>query len=170
MDQTLRFGAPRSARRRQESILLCVLAAMFAALGLFVGRNIGSAVLMASPVLFALIALGGALCAVRGYVLSDEFLTIRRLGWESQFALRELQQVAGDSEALLRAWRILSVGGLFSYTGIYWSRTLGRFRVYANDPARSVVLYFTHGKVVITPDDPQRFILRTRTILRNREL
>jgi hypothetical protein len=55
---------------------------------------------------------------------------------------------------------------LFSYTGFHWRKKLGFYRVYATDPDRAVVLRYPKRTIVITPHDPQAFIIRVRTLLK----
>jgi hypothetical protein len=69
-------------------------------------------------------------------------------------------------DALRGAWRVFGNGGLFSFTGEFWSRKLGRFRALATDPERAVVLRWPKRTIVITPHDPQQFIMRAGTLLK----
>jgi hypothetical protein len=49
--------------------------------------------------------------------------------------------------------------------GWFWNRRIGRFRAYATDPGRVVLLRYADGKnVVVTPDDVQHFIVRAKTL------
>ena len=57
-------------------------------------------------------------------------------------------------------------GGLFSITGRFWNRKLGRYRALATDPSRAIVLRYPKRTIVITPHDPQHFIMRARTFLK----
>jgi hypothetical protein len=42
---------------------------------------------------------------------------------------------------------------------------MGRFRAYATDPGRAVLLRYRDGrKVLVTPHDVQHFIVRVRTL------
>ena len=42
---------------------------------------------------------------------------------------------------------------------------MGRFRAYATDPGRAVLLRYREGrKVLVTPHDVQHFIVRVRTL------
>jgi hypothetical protein len=77
-----------------------------------------------------------------------------------------LQSVEGKAEILARAFRLFANAGVFGYAGIYWSFELKTFRVYATDPSRAVLLRYRHKKIVITPHDPQHFIVRARTFLK----
>jgi Bacterial PH domain len=62
------------------------------------------------------------------------------------------------------AW-ILGNGGAYSFSGEFWNRRLGRYRALATDPDRAVVLRYPKRTIVITPHDPQQFIMRARTLL-----
>jgi hypothetical protein len=69
---------------------------------------------------------------------------------------------------MARSLRLFGNGGLLSYSGYFWNRKTGRYRAFATDPSRAVVLSYRKRKIIITPDDPQRFIVRLRTQLKNR--
>lgn len=103
---------------------------------------------------------------VRGYVLTEEALVVKRSGWSTRLLLRDLQSVAGDAEAMRGSLRLWANGGLFSFTGEFWNRRLGRYRALATDPQRAVVLRYPRRTIVITPHDPQHFIMRARTLLK----
>ena len=61
--------------------------------------------------------------------------------------------------------RLFGNGGLFGITGWFWNRRFGRFRAYATDPGRVVLLRYRDGrKIVVTPHDVQQFIVRVRTL------
>jgi hypothetical protein len=62
--------------------------------------------------------------------------------------------------------RVLANGGVFSFTGRFWNRKLGWYRAFATDPSRAVVLRYPKRTIVITPHDPQHFIMRARTLLK----
>ena len=100
----------------------------------------------------------GVLFLVRGYALAGQELEIERFGWVTRLSLVGLESVASDSQAFVGTSRVWGNGGLFALTGLYWNRRLGRFRAWATDPARSVVLKFADRTVVLTPDDPRRFV------------
>jgi hypothetical protein len=105
---------------------------------------------------------------VRGYVLTDKEIQVRRLGFVTHLPLDGLQSLSGDAEAMRGSLRLLGNGGLFSFTGEFWNRRLGRYRALATDPDRAVVLKYADRTVVITPHDPQQLIVRARTLLKQR--
>jgi hypothetical protein len=106
------------------------------------------------------------LSRVRGYVLTEDSITVRRGGWITRLPLTDLHSVSGDVEAMRSSIRLLGNAGLFSFTGEFWNRKLGRYRALATDPGRAVVLRYPKRTIVISPHDPQHFIMRTRTLLK----
>ena len=112
------------------------------------------------------VLLGAIPFMVRGYVLTESEIVVKRLGWNTRLSLSDLRSVAGDAEAMRGSLRLLGNGGLFSFSGEFWNRKLGRYRALATDPDRAVVLRYAKRVVVITPHDPQQFIMRARSILK----
>jgi Bacterial PH domain len=102
---------------------------------------------------------------VRGYILTEDAIEVRRLGWSTVLPLAGLSAVTGEPQALRGSLRLFGNGGLFGISGWFWNRRLGRFRAYATDPDRVVLLAYRDGrKVVVTPGDVQHFIVRVRTL------
>jgi Bacterial PH domain len=166
--QPIEFRAPWGKHLKTATVFSVVM------LGLVLGAGVYSslqgapwfavAVLFLTPALL----LGGALpFMVRGYVLTEEAIFVERLGWRTRLPLAGLQSAAGDVTAMHGAWRLFGNGGLFSFTGEFWSRRLGRFRALATDPDRAVVLRWPQRTIVITPHDPQHFIMRVGTLLQH---
>jgi len=120
----------------------------------------------AGMVAVPLVVLLGALpFMVRGYILTDEHIEVRRLGWRTVLPLAGLVAVSGEPDGLRGSVRLFGNGGLFGITGWFWNRRIGRFRAYATDPGRVVLLRYRDGrKVVLTPHDVQHFIVRLRTL------
>lgn len=113
-----------------------------------------------------LVVLFGALpFMVRGYVLTETQIEVRRVGWSTTLPLAGLVEVKGEPEGLRGSLRLFGNGGLFVISGWFWNRRIGRFRAYATDPSRVVLLRYRDGnKVVVTPHDVQNFIVRVRTL------
>jgi hypothetical protein len=104
------------------------------------------------------IVVGAALFSVRGYEVTNRSLYIRHLGWSSKIELTNLVDAKIDPQAIEKSSRVWGNGGLFSFTGSFRNSRLGTFQVYATDPDRAVVLRLPERTVVVTPDDPDRFI------------
>ncbi|MFC6632120.1 PH domain-containing protein [Microbulbifer taiwanensis] len=99
-----------------------------------------------------------ALFAIRGYRIEGDNLLILRPGWKTRFALGELIEVKSDPEAMRGSIRLFGNGGLFGYIGLYRNSGLGRYRVFATDMSKAVVLRFPERTLVVTPDRPQQFV------------
>ena len=113
----------------------------------------------------ALVLLSALPFMVRGYVLTEKQIEVRRLGWSTVLPLAGLVAVTGKPEGLRGSLRLFGNGGLFAFSGWFWNRRIGRFRAYATDPDRVVLLAYRDGrKVVVTPHDVQHFIVRVRTL------
>jgi hypothetical protein len=166
----LEFGAPWSRSLKTASIVSIILLALIAVVGTLglPARLWPARVLMVALPATALAI--GFVSVVSGYALSASELEVRRPLWSNSFPLTELLAVEGDPQAFKGALRLFGNGGLFSFTGYFWTRKLGLYRAFATDPQRAVVLKFARRTIVITPDDPLRFIVRARTHLANRNI
>jgi len=114
------------------------------------------------------VLLGSLPFMVRGYVLTETHLEVRRLGWRSLLPLADLVAVTGEPQGLRGSLRLFGNGGLFGISGWFWNRSIGRFRAYATDPDRAVLLRYRDGsKIVVTPHDVQHFLIKVRTLIKN---
>jgi hypothetical protein len=159
------FSAPwgRSLRVTTAVSLLVVLGAIAAA-ELVVPRQL-LPLRLAMAVVPALIVLSALPFMVRGYVLTDKDIEVRRLGWHKVLPLAGLVAVTGQPQGLRGSVRLFGNGGLFAVSGWFWNKRIGRFRAYVTDPTRAVLLRYRDGsQVVLTPHDVQHFIVRVRTL------
>ena len=107
--------------------------------------------------------LAAGLFMVRGYTVAGDAILVHRLGWSATVPLDGLESATVSPDAVRRASRTRGNGGFFSYTGRFRSRTLGSFRAFVTDHARTVVLRFRDRSegdqvVVMSPDDPDAFV------------
>lgn len=109
----------------------------------------------ALPMLVVVVA---AFFMVRGYAVTADEILVQRPLWNTRFERSRLQSASIDAEALRGSIRLFGNGGLFSFTGLFRSPKLGRYRAYVTDPARTVVLRFADRVVVISPADPEAFV------------
>jgi hypothetical protein len=56
------------------------------------------------------------------------------------------------------SWRTWGNGGMFAISGHFAGSGLGRYRAFVTDSSRTVVLETSRGIVVVSPDDPGRFV------------
>lgn len=161
----LEFGAPWSRSLKAASLLAVVMLTVIAAAAVFV---MPPRLLVARCAMLALpigVLASSFLGMVSGYTLTATQLEVQRPLWNTVFPLAQLLSVAGDQEVFKGAVRLFGNGGIFSFTGFFWKRGLGIYRAFATDPGRAVVLKFRRRIIVVTPDDPQHFIVRVRTHL-----
>jgi hypothetical protein len=121
----------------------------------------------AVPYVVLAIALGPVLFVVVGYEVDASELRVRRLLWKTTLRLKGVNHVWQDPEVIKGSLRVVGNGGLFSFSGIFWSRRLGRYRIFATDLKRCVVLVLTDRVVVVTPADPDAFIQHIRVLFPN---
>jgi hypothetical protein len=102
--------------------------------------------------------MGAALCAVRGYSLTPDAILIHRLFWKTRLSRQGLDSAEYQPGILRRSIRTFGNGGFFSFSGWYYNRALGAYRAFATDTHRAVVLRLGGKTIVLTPDDPEKFV------------
>ncbi len=99
-----------------------------------------------------------ALFLIRGYRLDDRGLHVERLLWADRLPLAGVRRAWPDPEAMSRSLRLFGNSGFVCIAGLFSNRKLGRYRAFATDPRRAVVLQSAERTVVVTPDEPLRFL------------
>ncbi len=163
---TIEFRAPWSRTVRATTVLSLVILALPMLAALFAPIQpplMAAIILIALPPLLVAAAFSAR---VRGYTLTEQGITVRRGMWNTRLPLVGLRSVTGDADAMSGSIRLFGNGGLFSISGRFWNRKLGWYRALATDPSRAVVLRYPDRTVVITPHDPQQFIMRAGTFIR----
>jgi hypothetical protein len=158
------FSAPWSGSVRRVTAASVAVLLLLMLMGLVMGSRppLWRVAMVGLPLAVLLAALP---FTVRGYVLTAGHIEVRRLGWSTVLPLAGLAAVTGEPEGLKGSVRLFGNGGMFGITGWFWNRRIGRFRAYATDPGRVVLLRYRDGrKVVLTPHDVQHFIVRLRTL------
>lgn len=152
------FAAPwgRSLKMTTTAAVIILLAVPFTGLlleremlrslgWLFVGIPLG-------------ILVGCGIFMVNGYVVEPGMVWVERLQWRTPVALAGLRRLEIIREDARPAWRLFGNGGLFAYVGWFANSRVGRYRAFATDFRRSVLLQYEDHRVVLTPDDPERFV------------
>jgi hypothetical protein len=155
-----RFRAPWSARLSAATpIGIAVLLGLPVAIA-FAPANGGAPTLLVAVIAvidLAVIATA-ALFLIRGYRLDGNGLHVERLLWADRIPLTGLRRAWPDPKATSKSLRLFGNSGFFCIAGLFTNRTLGRYRAFATDPARAVVLQSAERTVVVTPDQPLRFL------------
>lgn len=95
---------------------------------------------------------------IRGYVITDDAILIRRLFWNTRLDRAGLKSAAVVPRAMNKSLRTCGNGGGFSFTGWYWSKPLGFYRAFVTDQDRTVVLRFEKKRVVVSLGEPEDFV------------
>lgn len=157
MNQGAEFAAPWGMTLKVISIgASAVLCGVSGWVWLYASTPVFMRWLIPSLPLSVLVPCG--LFTVRGYVLAEGALHIRRLCWSTRLSLAGLRAVQAVPGAMRNSVRLFGNGGLFAFTGWFRNRTLGTYRAYVTDLNRLVVLRFEKRVVVISPDEPARFV------------
>jgi hypothetical protein len=80
------------------------------------------------------------------------------LFWTTRLDRNGLKSAEFVPKAMNKSLRTCGNGGGFSFTGWYWSKSLGFHRAFVTDLNRTVVLRFGTRTVVVSPDDPEDFV------------
>ena len=107
---------------------------------------------------FPLIAIVALLFVVTGYEVGPGELRIQRLLWSTRVGLDGMARAWADPKAMTCSIRIWGNGGLYSITGYFQNKTLGRFRAFVTDPKLSVVLALPRRVIVVSPAEPRAFL------------
>jgi hypothetical protein len=136
--------------------VLTVLAALVAVGGavlLALTREGGLVVLVGAPTLFVVLIAVPLAFSPSGYAVgAGELAVLRRAARPLLFPLAGL--AAARPTAMPRSTRLLGSGGLFGWWGRFANRSWGRFKAYATDRRRGVLLEWPGFKLFVSPEDP----------------
>lgn len=159
MSNGIAFKAPWDSSLIFSTILFSAILLGVVLIGLLVGEERSNFFwLLAMVVLPLAILVASALYGIRGYKLTSNTLYIQRFGWNSKIPLAQLINAESDPQAMENSLRTWGNGGLFGVTGWFRNNRLGSYQAYATDLQRSVVLRFPQRTIVLTPENPERFV------------
>jgi hypothetical protein len=161
-----RFEAPWSGRLSAATLIgIVVLLGLPVAIA-FVPANGAAPTLLVAGIAaldIAVIAISG-LFLIRGYRLDGGGLHVERLLWADRIPLAGLRRAWPDPQATAKSLRLFGNSGFFCIAGLFTNRKLGRYRAFATDPRRAVVLQLAERTVVVTPGEPLRFLAAVETL------
>lgn len=102
---------------------------------------------------------------IRSYTITHEGILIRRLWWNTVLPRDTLVSAEVVPNAMSKSLRTCGNGGLFSFTGFYWSKQIGHYKAYVNDLNRTVVVRTKKRTAVLSPDDPQAFAAAVNALI-----
>ena len=101
---------------------------------------------------------------VSGYEVDRQNIRIRRLLWSTEFPMLGLSRIWHDPQAMRKSLRVWGNGGLYSISGLYQSKGLGRYRAFVTDPESAVVLVLGNRTIVVSPENPSAFVDYVRNL------
>ena len=126
-------------------------------------HQFGLAVALIPPALLV----GSLFFMVTGYAVEGTELYVKRLLSSTSISLQGLNRAWIEPGVCKGSIRVFGNGGLFSFTGWFYSKRLGRYRLFATNFSHPVVLVLPSRVVVITPAEPEAFIEHVRQSLPN---
>ena len=162
------FHAPWSLSVKLTTVLSSILLIGMGIFGIFAGLYIKTLwflwfiSMVIQPFLILIIAF---FFMIRGYVITQNTLLIKRLFWYTKLDLTCLISVEADPEAMTGSKRTFGNGGFFSITGMYWNKKNGSYRAFATNPKFSIILKFINRTVIVTPDKPEEFAAKLKDLI-----
>lgn len=108
------------------------------------------------------IVLAGYGLSVQGYSVVDGELFIHRGGWAHRLDLGGLRHVEVSPNVMIGSASLWSTRGFFGMAGRMRNATLGRYRAYATDQTKAVVMEIGKERFVVTPEQPEAFVAAVR--------
>jgi hypothetical protein len=115
-------------------------------------------ILFATGSLLLVCLAGSVLLKIRGYELTQSYLVIKYGFSGRKIPIADIREVSVQPNALGGSRREAANGGLWSFLGSFYSPRLGQCRAYVSDPQNTVVITLPEQTIVISPDDPNRFM------------
>ena len=115
-------------------------------------------ILLIPSLIMGMIAVLCYVYSPRFYAISaNKLIIIYRIGEKEFGPIRSCWTIPEERQFGIRLW---GNGGLFSATGIFWSRSYGVFHAYvtASGPGGLVMVETPGKKIVISPEHPQKFV------------
>ncbi len=134
-------------------LISCLTSLVLVALSVYAWRDTH----LVAPVCLAIL-FGASLFTIRGYTVLDEVILVHRLLWATRLPRGPIVSVVFDPKLLRSSVKFFGNGGLFSFTGLYWNRQLGRYRAFVTDQSRALILRYPDRTVVLSPESPQAFV------------
>jgi hypothetical protein len=148
------FPAAPLERNARVVTALTGLVAVLAPLALLLTQPGGLLVLVASPALLVALVAVPLVLSPAGYAVGAGDLAVLRRGTRPLlFPLGSL--LAARTTAMPHSLRMMGSGGMFGWWGRFTNRDWGRFKAYATDRRRGVLLEWPGLKLFVSPEDPE---------------
>lgn len=124
--------------------------------------SINQRALLVAGALLVILSICCYLLAPVAYEIRDGELSVcSRARRKTLGTVKSSSRLAGGLCGAVRLW---GNGGMFAFTGLFWSKPLGRFWIYATSAraADLVVVETTTRKVVVSPANAEAFLAACR--------
>jgi hypothetical protein len=101
---------------------------------------------------------GSSLFVVTGYRVDRKQLAVRRLLTSTLVPLTGLERAWLEPAICKGSIRLVGNGGLYSFCGWFYSKRLGRYRLFATDLRNAVALQLPNRTVAISPANPDALV------------
>ncbi len=123
-------------------------------------KNEGESIPIYTTVVLLLIYFGVFVFRPINYSITTTKIIVHRLFGDVHINKTEINSVELIGKEKLRwSLRIFGVGGLYGYFGRFANIKLGRMTWYATRRDKAILIITQNGKIVITPNDPEKFVL-----------
>jgi hypothetical protein len=122
--------------------------------------------LLSGAALLLLLTIIFWLYAPLAYAVNSEGITIRRRAGHTKIAANQIAGIrVASPEEMQGIIRVFGNGGLFGYTGRYYSRKLGHQRWFCSRRS-GLVFIERHNAIltVISPDEPEAFVAAVKNL------
>lgn len=136
--------------------------------GLVVGSLVGSTGNLLINVFLGFLLMGAGMYTYvstpLGVSMKGGALEIHRRWGMRRFSLADVRSVRlVAKEDMGGFWRVFGNGGVFAYTGLFRSKGLGNFWLYARQLDRLVLVELTDKKLVLGVEEPEALIALLKT-------
>jgi len=166
MNNNEKFKAPWGTLLKIITAICTIILIGIPFIGLFSGPRSNIGWILGMIIMPLAILIISSFFIIRGYILTDNTLLIQRLGWNSKLNLSGLLSAEIDPTAMAKSLRTFGNGGMFCFAGLFYNKKLGSYRAFATDFKNSVILRFPNRTIVITPDEPEKFVMKIRELNR----
>lgn len=111
------------------------------------------------------VLVGCIIFIVDGYTVEPTRLSVQRLLTVTTVPLTGLRRAWIEPAVCKGSVRVFGNGGLYSFSGWFYSKRLGRYRLFATDLRNTIVLQFRDRAIVISPAAPVAFVEHLRHVI-----
>ena len=156
--KTIQFGASWERRLSVISALATLILVLVVLQTIALSPKFDSNTISWRIGLVIFIGVSSALFFIRGYSITADSIQIHHLGWITSLKIKDLKSAEPAPLEVMSGIGLCGIWGIYSFTGIARSSAYGMHRRYLTNRSNAVALKFGGKTVLISPDDPKKFI------------